>query len=85
MFYNNNETFIVFYIPMATAVSWASPVTNFTLTPQLYNCSIDSRTNGFGGSQIPTNPKYTKSCREFPLANAITIQNYINVLFVKYF
>lgn len=33
---------------------------------------MDSRTNGFGGSQIPTNPKYTKSCNESPLANAMT-------------
>lgn len=69
-------------LPIATAVSWASPVTNFTLTPQINSCSIDSRTNGFGGSQIPTIPKYTKSCREFPLANAITkkmYQSYIRV------
>lgn len=39
---------------------------------------MDSRTNGFGGSQIPTNPRYTKSCRESPLANAITKQIQIN-------
>lgn len=63
---------------MATAVSWASPVTNFTLTPQLYKCSIDSRTNGLGGSHIPTNPKYTKSCKDSPLASAITKQ-YITI------
>lgn len=53
-------------------------MTNFTLTPQLNNCSIDSRTNGFGGSHIPTNPKYTKSCKEFPLAKAITKKIKIN-------
>lgn len=35
---------------------------------------MDSRTKGLGGSQIPTNPKYIKSCKDSPLASAITKQ-----------
>jgi hypothetical protein len=55
-------------LPIATAVSCASPVTSFTFTPDCRRVCILSRTNGRGGSQIPTKPTYTKSCRDDPRA-----------------
>ena len=55
-------------LPIAVAVSCASPVTSFTFTPDCRRVWILSRTNGRGGSQIPTKPTYTKSCRDDPRA-----------------
>lgn len=49
------------YIPIAIAVSCASPVTILTSTPLPCNISMDSLTSGLGGSVMPTIPMNIKS------------------------
>ena len=59
--------------PMASAVSLASPVISFTLTPLSLSRRMAISTPWRGGSHIAISPTNTRRLRSTPLAIAITV------------